>query len=256
MYLVILSGPFPAAIFIVDKKDLNTILLLSHPSEHAESSTLVVIPDGKLQEAKAQALAEQLSDQFLPFLVVATLPAQNRVFEFTANLLSKLQEQKIKRATVCGFGGGATIAQALTVLEPKFVRRLILVNPTTRVSPGFASRFVDGLERMLPLGLPLRPLTDTFDSRPFLHRLRCPVLIVGQENSSDYLRQQSKFIATKVPNSWYKILARVQSEDGVLLSLEMRQLLAEFLSAPVKRPQKNNTQKNTNLRNSQRLASS
>jgi len=220
-------------------KAISNITFLSCPSEHAETSTLVVIPDGCLLPPEAAKLATELAADFMPYVLSAVPPPQSEVFDFVARLSAELARLKIKRATVCGFGSGGTVAQALALMEPKFVRRLILLDPTTRVAPGWISRAVDRVERMLPLGLPLRPLSQNFDSRPFLHRLRCPVLILTQRGASDYIVAQSRYIASKVPNSWVSTVADGTTSAGPFLTPELKARLRDFLQAPTKRPQKN-----------------
>lgn len=191
------------------------------------ASPLLIISDSDSREC--DELTRELGDEFSILALSGGLPAQSEVMAFSQSLMRHLESQKIKRITVCGIRAGAAIAQALSVLDPKQIRRLILLDATTRLEPGVLSRSIDWLERFLPLGLPLRSLSRDFDSRPFLHRIRCPSLVLHSPGAGLYLRSQANYLAHKIPNAWLRPLYNEQ---------ELAALVLEFMQVPTKRSQK------------------
>jgi hypothetical protein len=139
-------------------------------------------------------------------------------------------KEKINRLTVMGVGKAGAVAKSLAAQSPGLVRRLILLNSTTRGAPGASARFIDNLEKFLPLGLPLRTGGDNFDSRSWLHRIGCPALVVSTRSASDYVVRESNLIAERIPNA-YRV------ENCELSSVSLLGLVKDFMQTPWKRPQ-------------------
>lgn len=142
-----------------------------------------------------------LATEFKVLSLTSPLPTMEQVVEYADAVERELKQLGVKRTTLLGAGAGASVAQALAVFHPTIVRRVILVDPTARLSPSLGMRIIDRIEHFLPFGLPLRKLSSAFDSRPFLHRLRCPTLILSTPNSGLFLRQQAAYLAKKIPNA-------------------------------------------------------
>lgn len=183
--------------------------------------------------------------RFRVALLRSPLPDMTHVISSAARIESSLEGVGTKRTTVVGIGAGAPLAQALAALSPEVVRRLILVNPTARVSPTFLVRCVDRIEMFLPLGLPLRPLGQSFDSRPLLHRIRCPALVLTTPSASRYVSDQASFIAAKIPNARREELREEPWDHSGAIGTELASRLLTFLQVPAKKPQKNRSEAET-----------
>jgi pimeloyl-ACP methyl ester carboxylesterase len=214
------------------------IELVSCSVNDKHQAALVVIPDVADSSSTACALLQKLTKEFNVFILASELPNVGGVKNYVAALREAFLANGIKRATVFGIGSGATVAQGLAVHWPRIVRRLVVLDATTRLAPGMGSRIIDRMERFFPLGLPLRQLSNNFDSRPFLHRIRCPALLLLSHNASLHLTSQANYIAKKVPNSWLVRLKGAHDASHLQFSDELQDLLNHFLQVPVKRPQK------------------
>ena len=98
------------------------------------------------------------------------------------------------------------------------------------------TKVIDWIESHLPLGLPLRPTNEAFDSRPFLHRLRCPVLIVSTLQAGMVLRAEAAAMHRRIPNA---VLTELRQNLQLGPQHELGVLVKDLLQRPVKRPQKN-----------------
>jgi hypothetical protein len=97
---------------------------------------------------------------------------------------------------------------------------------------------IDRIEALLPLGLPLRNASNAFDARAFLHRIHCPVLVLVSAGAGEFVREQSRVIAKRVPNAWLRQLEG-EALVGDVLTAEAEQCVESFFEVPTKRPQKN-----------------
>ena len=217
---------------------MKKINIEQYKEDSSAKELLLLITSEAFAEKQARALLNQLGRNYSVFLLSGEMPESSEVDIYTKNLIDELSKKGVKFLTVLGIKEGANIAQALCVSASKMVRRLILLNPTSRLRPNLSSKIIDYFEGFLPLGLPLRNLSNDFDSRPFLHRIHCPTLVLTSEKTSSYLKEQSKIIAERIPNSWLK---RVNSfnDENMNLSTELVDLVKSFQKVPVKRPQKN-----------------
>lgn len=200
------------------------------------SSILVIVPGAVRDLRVARETAE--SEEVRTYLVQSSAPNVWNINEHVERLMHDLSGERIKRATIIGVDSGASVAQAFAVRHPKSCRRLILVNPTTRVSPSVFDRAIDSVERFLPLGLPLRRLSKAFDSRPILHRIRCPMLVLSSPEASLFQLSQAEEIARRTPTAWHRKLKNPYHTDAGELSGELMQFVEEFLKVSVKQPQK------------------
>jgi pimeloyl-ACP methyl ester carboxylesterase len=215
------------------------ITLSATGGENSSASALLVLPGLYLTEEQSRQLASSFGTEFSVYVVRANSPSSSEVIFFAEQLYQCLAKERLKRATVLGFDSGGGIAVALSDSFPKFVRRLVLLDTTTRIKPGIVSRFIDGLEGLFPLGLPLRRLGKDFDMRPLLHRIHCPTLILSSPRAGVYLRQQASLLAGRIPNAWVQSLQGSPLDENRAISLEFLNLVSDFLQIPVKRPQKN-----------------
>ena len=216
-----------------------SILFKTWGSSSGNNSALLVVPATSGSHRRWEGLAQHLSDEFKVFLLDSELPPVEIVTEYAAEVVNKLTELGVRRITVLGFSGGGSLALALAVVSPKLIRRVILIDPTTRIAPGFLSRVIDRLEEFLPLGLPLRRISKAFDARSTLHRIHCPVLVLNTKTVDEFHRYQAELIAQRIPNAWLKGLNETEFDKTGTLSSELAMLIREFVQVPGKRPQKN-----------------
>ncbi len=215
------------------------ILFKTWGSSSGNNSALLVVPSTSGSHHEGESLAQHLSDEFKVFLLDSELPAVNSVTEYAAEVVNKLVELGVRRIAVLGLSAGGSLTLALAVESPKLVRRVILVNPTTRIAPGLFSRVIDRLEEFLPLGLPLRKISRAFDARSTLHRIHCPVLVLNTRTVDEFHRYQAELIAQRIPNAWLKGLEEPEFNSAGVISSELAKLIRDFVQVPGKRPQKN-----------------
>ncbi len=216
---------------------LEVVSVDSPNAEGEQHSSLLIIPPVPYSLENAKVLLLPVRDDFRPLVLHSPLPDIHHVFQYAEALEKRLITLGVKRSSVFAIGPGGTVGQALAIIAPSLVRRLILLDATARLSPSLLTRVIDRLERHLPLGLPLHKLGGAFDSRPFLHRIRCPVLVATSVDASAYAVAQAAFMSEKIPNAFSLRLSSRTFEYGSL-SVELAGLLRTFLQVPVKRPQK------------------
>lgn len=145
-------------------------------------------------------------------------------------LIDIVEQNKIRASYVVAFGESASIALHVALLKGKLIRRLVLVNPRFRPDPNKLTQLIDKIESILPLGLPFRVKGDQFDARPFLQRIRFPVLVIDTKSVSRE-EKESELINQSLPTSWYLKTESLESQ-------EVKDALLEFEDVPAKRPQK------------------
>lgn len=147
-------------------------------------------------------------------------------------LRALLESQGVRQCSFIAYGAVASVVVAYYLEDPKAVRTLALINMTARPHPTRTTRFVDWLEELLPLGLPLRIEAEGFDAKPLLHRLRCPTLLVTTPHASAYMREQAEEICRRIPTAWHTALDHNDVEA-------LAALVLSFYEVPARCPQKN-----------------
>ena len=204
----------------------------------SEQSTVLYLPPVSLPSERACSAVGTLSGRYRTFVATGQLPTMEGVSECVTAIHHRLEELQLRRVTLIGVGAGGAISQALAVRAAKVVRRLILIDPSLRLSPGIGTRVIDRVEAFLPLGLPLRSASNAFDGRAFLHRIHCPVLVLVSSGAGEFVREQCGLIAKRVPNAWLRQLAgEALAEER--LTVEVESCVESFFEVPPKRPQKN-----------------
>jgi len=146
--------------------------------------------------------------------------------------LSKLN---VRQASVVGMGAGATLAQNLALIHPKMVRSLAIVDSSSRPHPTRFERIVDWFEERLPFGLPLRLGSTGFNVKAYVHRLRCPLLVIATSRASAFIREELKSLAERAPTAWKVVLSGpIDSQIA-----DLSDALLTFQDTPAKCPQKN-----------------
>ena len=180
----------------------------------------------------AHEVTEALSNKSKVVRIEMPIVNEKNWAEITRSLETCFDEEKIRQASIVAFGSASTIAQHLSLLSQKRVRSLILVDAETRPHPGPWSKMTDWLEKQLPLGLPLRSNSEAFDGKPFLQRIRCPVMVVTSPEADSYTLFEAETLLERLPISWRSELSVDDSAN------QLARLAVEFQDVRAKCPQK------------------
>ena len=216
-------------------------------SPHIPAPTIDVISDGGSGRAfitiiddgaylpLARNVVDKLASKARSVLLQAS-PVTNTSWESLTEVFSAtLANLNVRQASVIGMGAGATIAQNFALAHPKSVRSLAIVDASSRPHPTRWERLVDWIEERLPFGLPLRLGSEGFNVKAYLHRLRCPLLVIATTRASAFVREEIKSAALRAPTAWRVVLSGGEEEQSVQLS----EALLAFQDTPAKCPQKN-----------------
>jgi len=183
-------------------------------------------------EGEARALLGALSPRHRVLLLEVPVLEPGSWRASAGEVLELLKGQGVRQVSFVAFGPAAAPVQYLCLTEPRFVRTMALVDAVTRPHASRLTRLVDRLESWLPLGLPLRLSGEGFDCRPFLQRIRCPVLIITTPAASEYVRGEGAVMADRLPTAWQVALAAEGAAE------ELARLVATFTDVPAKCPQR------------------
>lgn len=138
------------------------------------------------------------------------------------------KERKLKQARVVGLGAAAVLAQKIALEDPKEIRNLAIIDGAPVAKQGWWQRTLSKLDELSPFGLPFRVTGKGFDARPFLHRLRCPVLLVeylggGELKLLERLIPTAGFLSlSAVPQKVAALCDAVQKHQSVPAKFPMR----------------------------------
>ncbi len=197
----------------------------------------IVLSEGGEYEAIAQGTVERLGMRSTTLLLkVAGLSGSS--WDQTVRALHELlAHEGVKHGTFIAFGATSYLIEHLAIFTPKLVRAAVLVDGMTRAEPTKAQRMVARLEAWLPLGLPLRMRSKEFDAKPFLHRVRCPILLITTKRATEWQRSEGRTISQSLPTSYGVAIAEgVSSEQEVQTLVD---LIDQFGTVPARAPQKN-----------------
>lgn len=183
----------------------------------------------------ATAVAEKLAQRARSVLVMSSAVSAASWQELSRCFNEKISELNIRQMSLVGFGAGATLVQNLALHQPKLVRSLAIVDSSSRPHPTRWERCVDWLEEHLPFGLPLRLGTTGFNVKAYLHRLRCPLLVISTSKASGFIQEEARSMSLRAPTAWRVSL--LGSPDSQIA--ELSETLLAFQDTPAKCPQKN-----------------
>lgn len=194
-------------------------------------ATVIVHEAGNLDD-NCQKIIENL--QLKGRTLVLEAPRINSLnwTDVTQALLAALRESTVRYASFIAIGDAGVLIQNLGFQQLKLIKKIILINPTTCPHPGLFEFSISKIEQFFPLGLPLRSRSKLFDSRAYLHSIRCPVLIIVAQSASKYFHQQAEILAHLLPTAWLKVI------DFELSSAELISTIEEFQNVASKCPQK------------------
>lgn len=200
--------------------------------ESGSGRTFVVMAENRDRAAGA-AIYDAMVKQGGTVRVVllhAKAITEGRVSQYVQSLIGILQQRSIRSVSLIGIGAAASVVQGLALVELKLVRTVCLIDATTRPHPTTYERMLARVEQYLPLGLPFRSPIEGFDSRPYLQRIRCPVMVLTTPHASAYILSEATVLGTRLPTAWTYHLTPADDLSSLILS---------FQDVPAKCPQKN-----------------
>jgi pimeloyl-ACP methyl ester carboxylesterase len=196
----------------------------------------ITIVDDDCYLPLVSAVAEQIARTARSIVVKSQSITSDSWRTLSEALVSTIAQIGVRQASLIGMGAGATLAQNIALIEPKTVRSMVVVDAASRPHPSVWDRFIDALEARLPFGLPLRLGSKGFNVRSYVHRFRCPLLIVSTRRASTFIRDELKQLALLSPTAWRVDLAEIPSAEEAPFFAET---VIAFQETPVKCPQKN-----------------
>jgi pimeloyl-ACP methyl ester carboxylesterase len=204
-------------------------------SDQGSGRTFITVVDDATYLPFATAVVERLSSKARSILLMSSAVTTTTWESLSDALREKLAELNVRQASIVGMGAGATLAQNVALNQPKLVRTLAIVDASSRPHPTRWERVVDWVEEHLPFGLPLRLGSTGFNVKAYLHRLRCPVLVIATGKASSFIRDEVRSFAVRAPTAWRVILAGSVEHQIA----ELSETLLTFQDTPAKCPQKN-----------------
>ena len=204
-------------------------------SDQGSGRTFITIVDDESYLPFARAVVDTLSAKARSVLLMSSAVTATSWEGLSDALNGTLIKLNVRQASVVGMGAGAALAQNLALSQPKTVRSLAIVDSSSRPHPTRWERFVDWVEERLPFGLPLRLGSAGFNVKAYVHRLRCPLLVIATTKASSFIREELRSLAERAPTAWNVELAG--SLDRQIADLS--DTLLSFQDTPAKCPQKN-----------------
>ncbi|NMC63330.1 MAG: hypothetical protein GYA55_09205 [SAR324 cluster bacterium] len=205
---------------------------------------IILLPEGKYEDG-AEVLYDSLPDSHNVVLIKIQEVQVNTWLHSVQRLQELIELEGLRHFHFLAFGEASIFPEWYYLLNPKMFRNIIFVDPVSRLYPnknGFSDylefsweNLVDVIEKHLPLGLPLRGGSGHFDSNAYLHRIRCPVLIVSSPEASQGQREEASAMAIKLPTAWHK---EISIQDGIKA---LPLLVQDFLEVPARCSQKSNS---------------
>ncbi|MFM1847583.1 MAG: hypothetical protein RL417_1057 [Pseudomonadota bacterium] len=202
-------------------------------SESGVGRAFILVYEEEGDGAFARAAAERIAAKSRCIVLRSPGITGDNWGALTDQLRTHLQSKNVRQGSFVGFGAAGALVQNICLLDPRTVRAAVLFRAASRAHPRLFDRLIDRMESALPLGLPLRRAERGFDSRPFLQRIRCPILIVTSPEASNEEQRDATMMAERMPTAWQVTLG---DEDR---PAEFSRLVLDFSEVPAKAPQKN-----------------
>ncbi len=207
----------------------------------------VVVHEAGSALSLVEPLVRDLSNRGRVLLLESPVVSDANWELLTDSILELLQTASIRHCSFVSFGACGALVQAVALRSLRLARTIVLVDACTRAHPSQFSRLIDQIESRLPLGLPLRLSSNGFDAKPFLQRIRCPVLVVISPYATPHERAQAAVLEAGLPTAWMLSLSPGNVAPGNVApdnaapdnaAQDLSQVVAEFQDVPAKCPQK------------------
>jgi hypothetical protein len=183
---------------------------------------------------------EELAKQFHIIVLICTIDRYSEMDKEAQSVANTLAAQGFRHGHVIAFGAAANLLLRVYLAFPKVVRSAVLVAPTLRPYPSKWQKLIQTLDGYLPLGLPFRSPLRGFDPLPFLHKVRCPMLILKKvkdlhlpSTSEGEIGIACEALARSLPIAWMQECVDGRGSEGFV------EILDSFFAVPAKSPQKN-----------------
>lgn len=204
--------------------------------DRGSGRTFVTILDDEAYMPLAQAVTERLSMKARSLVIRSRTITAESWRDLSEKLVEMIAKLGVRQASLIGMGAGASLAQNAALAEPKTVRSMVVVDAASRPHPSRWERAVDAVEQRLPFGLPLRLGSSGFNVRAYLHRFRCPLLVVSTRRAGTFIREELRQLALMAPTAWQVDLAAVPADEE---ATSFTDTILSFQETPAKCPQKN-----------------
>lgn len=204
-------------------------------SDQGSGRTFITIVDDEAYLPFARAVVDTLSAKARSVLLMSSAVTAASWESLSEALNGTLATLNVRQASVVGMGAGAALAQNLALSHPKTIRSLAIVDSSSRPHPTRWERCVDWIEEHLPFGLPLRLGSSGFNVKAYVHRLRCPLLVIVTSRASAFIREELHSLASRAPTAW-KVALSGPVEAQIA---DLSEALLTFQDTPAKCPQKN-----------------
>jgi pimeloyl-ACP methyl ester carboxylesterase len=204
-------------------------------SDKGSGRTFITIVDDEAYLPFARAVVDTLSAKARSVLLMSSAVTAGSWEGLSETLSATLGSLGVRQASLVGMGAGAALAQNLALSHPKTVRSLAIVDSSSRPHPTRWERCVDWIEEHLPFGLPLRLGSSGFNVKAYVHRLRCPLLVIVTSRASAFIRDELQSLASRAPTAW-RVALSGPLETQIA---ELSEALLNFQDTPAKCPQKN-----------------
>ncbi len=207
--------------------------LISLVSDSGKGRAFIVLHERGRYAVIAKSIAQTLAQSSRTILLESCVLTDENWSEVTDELIHQLTALSVRQASFVGFGASCSTVQHYALIDLKLVRSMALIDGATRAHPSRATLALDWLESHLPLGLPARASSKGFDAKPFLHSLRCPVLVVSSRAGDAHSRAEAQVLSARLPTAWYADISPEPNEAAALSNL-----VQNFQQFPAKCPQR------------------
>jgi hypothetical protein len=208
-------------------------LKLKLVSDIGKGRAFLVVREENSYAEFAKKVSDELSRRTRVVVLESPIVRDTNWGELSGQLLAQLKELSIRQASFVGFGAACSLIQNVCLQDIKLVRTAVFVDAASRAHPSALARFIDRVERALPLGLPLRLKNQGFDAKPYLQRMRCPALVVTTETASPHIRNEAELLEAMLPTSWRLDISTSDAVD------KLAEQILNFQEVPARCPQKN-----------------
>lgn len=201
-------------------------------AEKGAGPTLVILHENQSYTELVAGVAQRVPEDLRTVILECPVLNSNNWLDLSNLLLDSLRQHNVRYASFVGLGEAGILLQRLALRDMRMLRRLVLLDPSHSPHPNWLARKVAQIEEFFPLGLPLRSPRGQFDSRSFLHSIRCPVLLTLSRIASTYHQQQVKILGQLLPTAWTYSLT---TQDPIS---EFAKLILDFQEVAARCPQK------------------
>lgn len=213
------------------QKENKPIFVEEGQEANKDAECLVVLSDPSLPQLKISGIFDSRVLRLETGYCV-DIHSEDYLEGLAAELSDVLRSQGVPRATIIATGQASLLAQAMFLHRKKQFRKLVLLGGHARQPLSRLAKLIDRIDSLSPFGLPLSVPGDDFDSRPYLHKIDCPVLLLDSYTYGTC----AKSLKERLPCAWRKI---VKKEDALSFS----EYIESFLSVQARCPQKHMTKK-------------